>query len=375
MNYGDNGQFRVRRVIGGSETDILNMDSNYPVAGGFHTFDVDFSSVGNISIFVDDVFISSVVDTTYSSSTGVMLGANYDGQTALLADNFKETIFLSSSTYEAEIFNAVQVSTWSTFNATIETNGLDLTFSVRLATFSAGLALESYTTITPGSIINGTPSQIFIQWRAQTESRVLNSVEIFDVTLNFNQGGGSTQRLFAERFKNRLWISVSTGNATADNLVLVKSKSPSTAWIPYSMQIGPMTRFNDFLYAGASTHSAIYRMDFGQNDNGRRIEPRWETRDESWGFPTTSKRLLELVLDFERQNASTFKIGFSRDNGVTYTEKTVNMSGTGRTTKRLFINGGNSIQFRFRFTDTTKDETFQIFGLEAYSRPYRLREN
>lgn len=375
LDYADNGTLRLHRITGGVRTLILNLDAYYPALGSFHTFDIDVSSVGVLSVWIDGSLKSSVTDATYTTGSAVLLEASYQGQTNIFFDNFKERIYFTTAVFQSDSYNAVTVSTWGAFNVTSDNNSVAPSYAVRVGSNTGGLNNAAYVTTNPGSLINGTSAQTLVQYKITTVANSLNYLEVYDVTVNYSQGGSSSQNVYGARRKNRLWMSASTGTATADNLVLVKTRSQTPSWVPYKMQIGPMTEFNDYFYAGASTCSAIYRMEYGTNDNGAVINSLWESRDEVFGDPTRAKALDEIVLDFQKSDAANLKIGFSKDNGATYSDKTVDITGTGRGTKRLFINGGNSTNYRFRITDSNLDESYKIYGLDPYAEIYQNREN
>lgn len=376
VRWGDAGRFELMRSDAGTTTIIINMAGSWPSLGIFHDFDVDVSSIGGISVYLDGVFISSITDTNYSTGTsqGFAFDGEYDGQAKVSFDDFKETIYFASGTFRSDKFDAVTVSSWSIFDVTAITNGVGVTYEVRLGTNSGAVDYATFAAITPGAIIPGTTSQTVIQYQITSNSSLMKYLEILDVTVNYTQGGSPTQNVYGQRWKNRPWFSVATGTSTTNNLVLVKTKGSKPAWVPYQMRIGPMAIFNDYFYAAASTHSMIYRMDYGTNDNGVPIKPSWESRDEIFGSQTISKLLQEIVLDYEKGSAASTKIGFSRDYGSSFTEKTLDMSGTGRTTKRFFVNGGNNTAHRFRIKNTNIDQPFKFYGLEGYALPYSLRE-
>lgn len=294
----------------------------------------------------------------------------------LKLDNFQTQQFFSSGTWTSEAFNAVTVSSWSTLDATSQNNSGYINYFVKVGSNTGALAQRSFEAITPGSVIVGTASQVFVQVRADlyTSANLDSSPRLDDITVSYFQGSGSGDPIFARGWKNRLWISASTGTADNNNIVFVKSKQPPVAFVPYDLQIGPMVNFNDRFYGGASTHSAIYRLDYGTDDNGAAITHYWESRDDVWQLPSNAKSLQEINLDFQNTGALNTQVGFSRDNGATFTDKTVMMPGSTRGTKRIFVNGGNATNFRFRIYNGTLGETFRIHGLEAYAVPYNFRQ-
>lgn len=343
-----------------------------------HTYKITKNG-GSFEVYRDNSLLLTANDTTPITSS-VGLGFEVTAGGPPIPEHYADNIYVGISSYgyiTSDSHNAVTVSSWSTFAVTDTRNGGGVSYQVKVATNAGALFNASFSSITAGALIAGGTSQVVIQWRAtltqSTDSAKSPSLE--DVTVNYTQGGVNTQLPFARGWKNRLWISASSGSATTDNVVMVKSKTTLPAWVPYTMQIGPMVKFNDNFYAGASTWSAIYRMDYGASDAGAPIPIYWESRDESWGAPNTSKNLMELYADFQKGGGANTQIGYSRDNGASFSSKTLDLSGSGRGVKRFFVNGGNSTVHRVRITNSTLDQTLKIYGVELFAAPYKLREN
>ena len=291
-------------------------------------------------------------------------------------DDFTNAVYYTSATWTSAVFNAVTVSSWTTFEANSSANGGSVSYEYRTGTSEANTTAIPFATITPGAGISTAAANIYIQVRASlfADAGLTSSPRLDDVTISYTQGGTAANAIHLAGWRNRPWISASSGTATTNNVVLVKSRLPLNSWMPYDLQIGPMVQFNDNFYAGASTHSAIYRLDYGTSDDGRAINWLWETRDEMWGLPNNKKYLLEMGADFKKGTATNAKLGFSKDYGTTYTDRTINMNGSGRGSTKQNINGGMAFSYRFRIFDSTKDETATITGIYGGARASAIRE-
>lgn len=348
--------------------------SNWPI-GSFADLEVTRDPNGIMKVYSDSVFVASGTDTTYNTSTNFLINDKVQELTATRYDDIFLYHYATSGTFTSDAFNAVTVSTWGTFEAGQTTNGGTIVFEVRVGTDAGGLSAATYGSITPGAVIDGSTTEVRIQWRAHvTGSNRYDSPQVDDVTVNYSQNGVATQSLYGVVWKNRYWVSGSTGSSTTNNMVLIKSRNPSNAWVPHDLQIGPMVRYNDNFYAGASTHSAIYRLDYGTNDNGAAFTWYWQSRDEVFSFPHNFKRLMELSVDYRKGTAANAKVGFRRSDQSSFTESSVDMSGSGRGTKRLFTSGGISLDYRFQIRSTAKDEYATILGLTPLSIPQRFRQ-
>jgi len=291
-------------------------------------------------------------------------------------DYFLGNEYVSSGTITSSAFNAVTVSTWSTFDATSANNGGSISYQYRTATSEGGLAAQSWNDITPGSIINSSVDRTWIQWKAvlTPNAAQTQTPQLQEVSVSYFQGGDASKAIFMAAQDNRLWVAVSTGSSSHNNMVLVKSKN-ATAWTRYDIPLGPMTHFNDAFYGASSTSSLVYHLENGTNDNGTAIEWYWQSRDEMFGLPNNKKALLELTLDFRNDDACNLNVGYSGTGGVQFCVAepvTANLEGYG--SKRLFVNGGNYLAYRFQICNSTKDETATITGITGWARPYKIRE-
>jgi hypothetical protein len=301
----------------------------------------------------------------------------YTGFTAL--DNFQQFVYFSSGVWKSEIYNAVAVSTWGAFTATDISNGGSIAYGIRYGATSNLLQASSFQPITPGSIIPASITQTFIQLIATMTANtdLVHSPQVGPLQIAWNSGGNNTQKIYAGEWQNTLWVSASSGTATTNNIVLRRAKTPLDAWMPMGMQIGPMARFNDSFYGGASTHSAIYRLDYGTNDDGAAISWSWASKDENWGLPNNAKYLQEMDADYRNNAACNIRMGYVQDQNTTYCVGTapspnaILASGTG--SRRLNFNGGPAYTYRFKICDDQKDQVPTIIGVTGHARVINRR--
>jgi hypothetical protein len=291
-------------------------------------------------------------------------------------DNIQSQLYFASGCWTSEIHNLVEVSSFSTFDVESESNGGSFVYGVRVGTDTTAITQNAYQSITPGALITGTTADIYIQVTATlTAVSTLDSTpELQNITVNTVRGSGSSQAVYSFSFGGNLYVNAATGTATTNNITFVKSRRPLDSWTLYDWRIGPMTEFNDRFYAGASTHSAIHRMNYGTNDNGRAISWYWQSRDDTFERPNIRKYLMELNLDFRKGTETSLSGGYSRDGGTSFTNKTVDASCSGRGTARFFMAGSNSLDYRFRVGGSTLDGTVTILGITGWARPAFLRE-
>ena len=295
----------------------------------------------------------------------------------LYLDNFQSTLYFSTGVWTSQVYNLVSVSSFSTFEAEHTLNGGGVTYNIRVATGTNAISHTPYYTITPGALITGTTSDIYVQVTAtMTAPSTLDATPSIDfMTVNTVNGSGSNQQVYSFSKDGNLYVAASTGASATNNIVFVKSRAPlENAWGIYDWKIGAMVNFSDSFYAIASSHAVINRMNYGTNDNGQPIHWYWTSRDEAWGDPGVKKYLLEITGDYRNGAAANLKVGYSRDFGTTFTESTVTATNSGRGSFRAFVNGGNSNDYRLRIRGSTLDETAVITGLTGWARMSRLRE-
>lgn len=318
--------------------------------------------------------------TSSSFTAGSNLTFQYERGTRGFAvlDNFQSQLYFSSGVWTSEIYNVVSVSSYSTLEATAISNGGSIAYSVRVGTdaTAGGIQAKQWVDITPGSLITGTTSDIYVQVKATFTAVSARDAtpQLQDITVNTVRGTGSSQAIYSFSSGGNLYITAATGTATTNNLVFVRSRLPLDSWTLYDLQLGPMTEFNDRFYAGSSTNSFISRMNYGTNDNGGAINWYWESREETYDRPNIRKYLMELNLEFRKGTESALTAGYSRDGGTTYTTKSASAAGSGRGTARFFVAGSNSLDYRFKVSGSTLDGTVTVLGLTGWARPAVLRE-
>ncbi len=338
---------------------------------GDQTYVITRSLAGHIAFSHNGTTYAANTDTTHNTSSNIILKQ----ETASFGfKTFYAYGYQSSGTWTSEIYNATTVSAWGALAANAVTSGGTIGYAGRFGSSDSEVNNAAFVTITPGSAISTTTfarAQLRVTLNRPADD-VTISPRLDDASISYQQGGVSSQTVHGIGWKNRLWLAASTG--TINNLVLVKSKLPLNSWVPYDLQVGPMVKWNDLFYAAASTHSAIYRLDYGTNDNGAAFPWYWTSRSETWGRPDLRKTLYELGADFKRGTASSVKLGHSRDFGSTWTERTINMAGSGFGSTRQFLAVTNSPEYRFRIYDSTKDDVATITGVTGWARPIPLRQ-
>lgn len=284
----------------------------------------------------------------------------------------------STGSWTSAVYNTVSVSTWGAFTATDASGGGGILYEIRYGTNTGAVQSMAFGAITSGSLIPANTSQTYIQVRATlTSADSIVRPQVDSVQIAWNNGGNNTQKIHSYGWKNSLWVSASSGTASTNNTVLRRAPAPMDSWTLYDLRLGPMATFNDAFYGGASTHSAIYRLDYGTNDDGAPITWAWESRDENFGLPNNAKYLPEIDADYRNNAACNIRLGYVQDQNTTYCVGTLPspnaILATGTGSRRLNTSGGPAYSYRFKVCDDQKDQAPTIIGIQAIARPIPRR--
>lgn len=252
----------------------------------------------------------------------------------------------------------------------------------RTATTTAGLAAQSWIAITPGSDIISAVTDDCVQFKVELSSGdPAREPSVDSVTINWITGTegaiSSEQLVHGIVWNGRYWTDVSERGEVANNLVLVRGrKTFNSPWqLKRDWHMLALFIFNDALYGGSSVDGKIYKLDTGYSANGSALDSYFETGDLVGDEPDFEKTVMQLVADYELMGTNAdydLSVGISIDRGVTWTERTVNLQGTGRTTKALNLMK-QAGQFRFRFRTNGIDQPFIGHGIDALYRATKFR--
>lgn len=331
--------------------------------------------------YADDVLISSKTASahtfTISSAAYVVVGLDAFGSTYVELDDIKVLGFKDSGTYSSAISTYSALSAWRTFDVDEILNGQTINYYVRTATSAYNVLTSTWTSINSGNVISTTTNKYF-QWKADLATSDTSKTPLIDaVTANYREGDATATRLQMINYKNRLYLTGSTTPANNFNdFVMVKTKSPLDNWIPYDWNISAFTKWNNYLYGGISETANVARFDYGTNDNGRAINAYWTWGDQHWDRMSYKKNLKEIYAFYlPTQSSANTYIGYSIDGGTTWTDRTINMTGTSAFgTKKMNNVGGIGNAIRMRVGNNSLDQSFNILGLDLWALPYVNRE-
>jgi hypothetical protein len=127
------------------------------------------------------------------------------------------------------------------------------------------------------------------------------------------------------------------------------------------------TRYLDSLYGGSSIDGSILKLDTGYSKAGVAMDSFFETGDFVFNGFTAS--FVELDIEVERIGSWTLAVGWSIDNGNTWTEKAIDLSVStydNNYIKRIQNMNVTTTRIRFRFRTNGIDTPFQVHRAIAY---------
>lgn len=271
-------------------------------------------------------------------------------------------------TYISEIHDTGgNILQWGAIQAPMNKSGQTITLYFRAATTSPGVSSEAWTEIVPGAVPNTAITNAFIQLKVEmSTTNATQQPNVSGITINWilssSSGAAVLQNVASLVWLNRYWLSAATLGATENDIVIVLGKSTfGSPWHKKDFKLLAMCRFLDNFIASSSEDASLYLMETGYSKNGAAMDSFFETKDEQRdGFFIKAK---ELLVQCDRTGPYNLYVGWSNDGGLTYTEKTIDLtrvSGQSLSfTKRLnisFMSDG----VRFRFRTNAADQPFSV---------------
>lgn len=265
---------------------------------------------------------------------------------------------------------------WGAFQLDGNRSGTIISAYFRAASTELGVASEPWTAIVPGAIpntaITNTYIQIKIEMYLDDQTQTVPKVYGFTVNWVLSSASGATnlQNVGSFIWANRYWLAAATLGAEENDVVIILGKSTfESPWHKKDFKLLSFCRFQDYFIAGSSEDGSIYRLEYGYSKNGAVMDSFYETADfEQSGFIIKGK---ELLVSCDRSGSYDLSVGYSTDGGLTYTDKTIDLTqDSGEELgliKRLNVNFmAPSVRFRVRTNGI--DQPFAVDEIRCYHR-------
>jgi len=358
-----------------------NMKSGADIDGGSdHLVRPGDLPTVSISKRADDFFVTSDILNQRRLQFAIDNGT---GNALTITKPLGFGIFLFPATtgsYLSDIATFTGVTNWGLFQAQTELNNGNILFFVRSGTPLAAMTTQQFSQIVSGSVVDFSTGDIFVQW-ASTISGVIPHLPpvIKKVTIDTIVGDNIAEgRPFAEVWKNRYWLTVTTESSRTFPLVYVKSKitnqNPNAFSFFDNHRIRSFGKFSNNFYAGSSTAGTILKLDTDNEDAGVVIDSFWETPVVTFGSPFTEKVVSEYLFDTEQSNlvGATLKIGISVD-GRSFEDTSFDISGSTRIVKPRSQINRKGKSFRFRIRENSSKTSFIFNTLGVIWQPTTIR--
>lgn len=262
------------------------------------------------------------------------------------------------------------IFSWGPLESDYFQAGLPIQFYVRTATTSVGVASATWNLIVPGAVISDSVSNAFIQFKIEFSGMIDTPPTVNNVTVNWIVGTGTQpqtqQNIASAVWRNRYWMSAANAGSVENDIIIIRGKKTfGSPWQLKDWQIISFTKFQSNFYGGSSIDGSIYRLDTGYSADGSSLDAYFETGDlTSSGFFIN---LTEILIEVQRLGSYSLTVGTSIDRGVTWSDKTVDLTVTGAASyfKRININvAGDCIRLRVRID--AADQPFEVHRLTAF---------
>ena len=400
------------RIVGGANAgsylcaEIAVYKTAYIVSGKFISQTIDFgatpASFGTFYAAVnphgetyrfftissaDGVTWDAEVTVTAGSAIGSTLkrylrwGAYLWSATGQASPNITDA-FVGSS-YLSEIFNTGgSIFLWGAYQIALNKYGQTISSYYRAAATSGGVLAASWIPIIGGAVPNTAITNSYIQLRIEMSTtdhtfRPYVSGTTVNWILSNGAGINTLQNVASFVWLNRYWLSAATIGADANDIIIVRGKS--TYQSPYHTKDFSMLsfcRFQDYFIAGSSIDGSIYRMEYGYSKDGAAMDSFFETQD--YDRSGMLLKLLEIIVNTDRSGPYSLSVGISTDGGITYTDKTIDLTRTSSTqnlgfSKKLIIGSFMADKFRVRFRINAADQPFTVDNAIVYYRLSPIR--
>jgi hypothetical protein len=367
--YSPSNIIYLQKYVGGTGYNLC--DSGVIVVPNPVAIKVTRDKNGVFNLYYNSTLACSVTDTTYSSSSYLMLG-NISGLAGnVYFDNIRSPGYMQRGEFTSQISTATGLTVWKTFDTDQSLNGQTISYEIKTATSVYNIAGTAYRAITPGAVVSS-GTQVYAQWKANFSTTdngvtpILNSASI-----GWTTGDSTKSPVTAVGYKSRYWMSASTiiGNNFND-FTMVESKSPLGTHTRFDLPLSAMVIWNNNLYGAIGNTSKIARLDFGDTDDGATISSYWDSRDDIFDNPILYKSINRQIADYASvPSNSGLQIGLSPDMGSTWQYQTINTNNNPvliRNTSVLNFDAVRALQFRSRVLNTTPGIGFTLYGLHSF---------
>lgn len=379
--YESTGKF-VSRTLDLKETPstLGKLQVDYDTNGGSASFFTQSSADGVAWDAETSVSPGSAIASTPRRyfRWGVNLSSNSDQtDSPVVSKVYGPGLFISQT------FDTVStIFQWKAFQKEDEPAEGSILYFYRTATTTGGLSSKAWTAISPSSDIVSATSDTCVQFKIELSSGTPTREPFVDsVTINWIEGTEgqvrSEQLVHGISWNGRYWTDVSELGEDANNLMLIRGRKTFNS--PWQLKRGwsmlALFIFNDSLYGGSSVDSNIYKLDTGYSANGAALDSYFEGGDLIGDDPDFQKSLAQVIVDYELMGENAdydLSVGVSTDRGTTFTEKSINLEGTGRQTKALNM-GARARQFRPRFRTNGVDQPWIAHGIDMLYQTTKFR--
>lgn len=390
-DWGGSIVYRVY-VIDGNGADHLAL--TYTLTGTHEQKTIPLSSYVGQRIKLRFVGTDGATDYTFFRSASYFVGNGSDitfyGKNETISSKVQVIIdqlgsggvtTIASGTATSEVYQTdSSLSEWSTFEIEQSLNSGTISYEVRTAATSGGVASAAYRSISDGVVIATTTDQ-FIQWRATISSGTatdITDININKVTINWISSTGASHQPDAEVFEESYWFTYPGPSESRNQSVLVINKEGAAYNLEYgtSSQNGfyGLTVSKGSLYAGDSSTNAVnggyvWQLETGNLDNGQAVTASVQFKHEEFGLDDFEKSLQNIYVNYGVQTSGNFTATIQKNFSESSLDYTIPLS-SGTTINRYKIEPDQQTtgkQIGLKFTNSTSGQKLKLYPPLTYT--------
>jgi len=259
---------------------------------------------------------SVVGSATPARYTKIRITLTSDAANALTAS--VSSVILRSTVVSTLVSSAIDTGAtpvgWELFTAAIGSLGT-VTWSVKTAANSGGLAGASWVTVTSGTYITATVNP-FIQWRGTLTSTADAQASIDSVVVNWFISSTQSIRVASIFDGLSYYLSAAEYGQTTNNIVF-KLEKDNNFRVYRGLAINCFTSFFNDVYYGRSTEGRVVKWLTGLDDQGTNIELDIQTAAISYE-DTEHTKILRKVYVTGKGTGAAYTPQYSVDDGATW---------------------------------------------------------
>ncbi len=255
---------------------------------------------------------------------------------------------------------------WGRFDANYLLNSQTVTFWMRSAATSDGVASATWYQQTPGIVVSTVTLNRYIQTEVRFNTTDYSQIpSVQDINVNYNLTTTTVQPC-AGVWKDKYWLNVADTGQSINNLVYLYDRRDY--WLKRTNKKNNIYFIDeDKLLSGTSESDGFVRYnDTGSQDDTTDIDSWFETRN----FELTGMVNLFRDIYITAKADANFTVSYKIDDG-SYTAITITSQSYVKTVRKVFTGITRGQKVKFKIEQANQDANFEFHKLDLEWRPLR----